>query len=51
MAVLKVPFIIERLVCGDFDGDGQNDVLIEGWDPQNRDRTPRAVFFGEATQP
>jgi hypothetical protein len=50
MAVLKVPFIIERLVCGDFDGDGQNDVLIEGWDPQNRNRTPRAVFFGENSQ-
>jgi len=51
MAVLKVPFVIERLVCDDFDGDGLNDVLIEGWDSQNRNRTPRAVFFGEATQP
>ncbi|KPL06555.1 hypothetical protein AMJ85_10185 [candidate division BRC1 bacterium SM23_51] len=50
-ATLKVPFPVEAIECGDFDGDGRNDVLIEGWDVEERDRLPRAVFFGEPTAP
>jgi len=47
MATLQVPFVIDRIECEDFDGDGRNDVLVEGWDPENHERVPRAVFFGE----
>jgi len=47
-ATFKVPFTVEKIECDDFDGDGRNDILVEGWDPQNRNRVPRAVFFNQS---
>jgi hypothetical protein len=51
IATLKVPFNIEKIECEDFDGDGLNDIRVEGWDPQDRNRVPRAVFFNNASNP
>jgi hypothetical protein len=47
-ATLKVPFTIEKIECDDFDGDGRNDIRVEGWDPEDRERIPRAVFFNNS---
>jgi len=44
-AILQVPFAIDWIRCDDFDGDGRTDVFVQGWEPENRDREPRAVFF------
>jgi len=49
-ATLKVPFTIEKIECDDFDGDGLNDIRVEGWVAQDRNRTPRAVFFNESNR-
>jgi hypothetical protein len=51
IATLKVPFNIEKIECDDYDGDGLNDIRVEGWDPQDRNRVPRAVFFNNASNP
>jgi hypothetical protein len=45
LASLELPFPIESVDCADFDGDGRIDISVNGWDPEDREKWPRAIFF------
>lgn len=44
-ASLETPFKVEGITCRDFDGDGNVDVRVSGWDPEDPNREPWGIFF------